>query len=301
MRISSSPCSFGIYYGAADKADADLYLDTSKALGFDGVDLGPAGFLGTPAEVEAKLARLELGLAGAYITLAELGEPGSDNEQARLDLTADIFDRVLKNAGHLPKPVACLAGAADTAFSLPRWQKGVYGRKLDAQATTRLKARLGKIASRLADRGYRSVLHPHLATIFETYEDSRPFLVDGTIGLCLDTGHLWLVGEDPLDVVKDAASVDLVHLKGADRRVWRNVLSAGTDSRFPWRASGFCGLDQGDLETGPIVERIRQRGFSGWIVIEQDRPAGKAVPWQTMADEQAANLERLRSAWNRQK
>lgn len=298
MHVSSSPCSFGIYYGAADPADADPYLDTSKALGFDGVDLGPAGFLGTPAEIEAKLAQRELGLAGAYITLGELGEPGSDQERARLDLTLDIFDRVAKNARDLPKPVVCLAGAADTPFSLPRWQKGVYGKKLDPEMTDQLKTRLTAIAAQFAEHGYRSVLHPHLATIFETYEDAKPFLAEKSLGLCLDTGHLWLVDEDPLDVLCDGPAIDLVHLKGADRTIWRDVLAQGTDSRFPWRASGFSGLDQGDLATGPIVDRIKTQGFSGWIVIEQDRPAGKAVPWQTMADEQAANLRFLRSHWN---
>lgn len=297
MRISSSPCSFGIYYGAADPADADNYLDTSRALGFDGVDLGPAGFLGSPAEIETKLAQRELGLAGAYITLGELGEFGSDQERDRIALTTGIFDLVTKHVGELPKPVVCLAGGADTPFSLPRWQSGVYGKKLDAQASAQIKDRLAIIAQRFADRGYASVIHPHLATIFETYEDSKPFLSEN-IGLCLDTGHLWLAGENSLEVINDGPSIDLVHLKGADRSVWHQVVAAGTDSKFPWRSQGFSGLNQGDLATGPIVRELKKRGFDGWIVIEQDRPAGKLTPWATMTEEQAENLRYLKSLWS---
>ena len=58
--------------------------------------------------------------------------------------------------------------------------------------------KLGKIA---ADRGFRLCYHHHMATVVQTFAETKR-LLDGTdsryVYLCFDTGHFTFAGEDPV-------------------------------------------------------------------------------------------------------
>jgi len=295
MHIASAPCSFGVFYGSKINVNPLQYLDASRVIGYEGVDLGPDGFLGSPDDLAKRLAERELGLSGAYVTLGELGEEGSGQESGRLERVLVSFSRIAHTAQHLPKPVLCVAGGADTAAALPGWRKGGYGGRLPAAQVPALTRRLERIASLFADNGYDVALHPHLGTIFETLEDIEPFMDVSHLSLCVDTGHSWLAGDDPLDLYRSGSPVSLIHMKDADRQTWGAAINAPDPGRFPWRQHGFCALGEGDMNVDEFLAALRADSFEGWLVVEQDRPWAPSTEWPDLVAKQAANLAWLRN------
>lgn len=291
--VASSPCSFGIYYGQTIVVDPDQYVEDSAAAGYDGVDLGPAGFLGTVDEMSERLRRARMGLAGAYISFSELGELGSEQERARIDDTLTRFDAAREASPDHPAPVLTFGGTAATSLHLSGWRQARYGGQLAPAAVGQLRARIDTIAGRVARAGYAACIHPHLSTEIETWADTIPVLGYAT-GVCVDTGHLFLAGDDPIEVIRRAERLELLHIKDASRSRWIAGLAAEDPGTHPWRSAGFTELGHGDLPLSGIVEALNQRAYSGWVVVEQDLPVGGAgQSWSDMLAAQRRNREHL--------
>jgi inosose dehydratase len=118
----------------------------------------------------------------------------------------------------------------------------------------RLGASLDKVIDIGAKAGLRAHYHPHLSTIVEGPEDVREIFRHTAIDFCPDTAHLAAAGGDPAAQIREFKDrISYVHLKG-----WQ---------RDPF---AFTPLDRGDLDMAPIVEALKDIGFSGWITTELD-------------------------------
>jgi inosose dehydratase len=281
-----------VYFGQDEYPDPGLYLAATVDTHFSGVDLGPDGFLGSAPEVAEHLRSAGVGLAGAYLTFGELGERGSHVERDRIERTLETFDAATAAAPELPRPVLTLADGADSAAHYPLWRRGVYGSALAYDEVAALHERVKTISTLFREHGYCTAVHPHLGTILETWAVAAPVVAHTGAGFCLDTGHAWLAGEDPIQLIREARPV-LVHLKDADRLAWQQGIAADPDQTYPWRTAGFCALGEGDLDVAAILRELEKVGYSGWIVVEQDLPVGGAGSWADMVAEQRTNAEYL--------
>ena len=62
-----------------------------------------------------------------------------------------------------------------------------------------------------------------------------------------------------------------------------------------WREGAFCPLGGGDLDVEGILRAVGEAGFSGWLVVEQDRlPRLDESPERAAVDQQR-NREYLRA------
>ena len=127
---------------------------------------------------------------------------------------------------------------------------------------------LGRAVARCRERGLTPVFHHHIGTWVQTPEEIDRLLAMSDVGLCLDSGHLLLAGGDPIEAVKRwGIRIEQVHVKDARLEVLR---SAGSMEEV-WGGGAFCPLGEGNVDVSGFVHAISNGGYSGWVVVEQDR------------------------------
>jgi inosose dehydratase len=119
------------------------------------------------------------------------------------------------------------------------------------------------------------VIHPHAGGCIEFADEIRQVIEDipyETAGLCLDTGHLYYSGMEPVAWLRDQASrLDYIHFKDIDLDVYRQVM--GERIRFfEACAQGvMCPIGRGIIDYPAIRRLLEAIGYQGCITIEQER------------------------------
>jgi inosose dehydratase len=271
IRIANAPVSWGIYEfeGAAQKYNYERVLDEIKATGYDGLELGPWGFLPTDeASLNAELQALNLSLLSAFVPV-KLVDPSTHN--AALEHAIKV-GRLLAACGarHLV--------LADDNGTVPELVKQAGQRTGSALSDSQWKvvcAGVDRIAKTLHDQfGLQTVFHHHCAGYVETPEETRR-LIEGTdpdlVGLCLDTGHYHYAGGDAVQCIKDLGErVRYLHLKDCDPVVREACIRDGADY-FEATARGvFCELGKGEVDFPGVLAAMEALGYDGWAIVEQD-------------------------------
>ncbi len=291
LQIATAPGSWGVET-PADPGNPpwERVLDEVAATGFDGIELGPVGYLPKqPALLRAQLAGRGLALAAGFVM-----EPFHRRSQ-RLDVlgAARRTCRLLAAAG---------AGTVVLIESLEPARSATAGRpaaaeRLDRRAWATLLDTVTEVAHVAADEfGLQAAFHPHAGTFVE-FADEVERLLAGTdpalVGLCVDTGHAFYAGTDPAVLVRAAgARLRHVHLKD----VRPEVLARARLRRLTFEravAGGvFCPLGAGAADLEDVRDAIAEIGFGGWATFEQDRLAGDR---RARADAEAslAHLRRI--------
>lgn len=289
-RVANAPVNFGIYSPDDAPLTATELLTGLAEAGYDGIDSGPIGYLGTGEELAANLAAAGLGLAGGWVDLRYHDEAGWQADLAGLDAALDAFTSVpVPDPAFAPRPtLACPPNPE--RFARPGQ---AFGQQADWAGFA---SRVQRAADRCRERGLEPVFHHHLGTDVESAEEVERLLESTDVSLCLDTGHLWLAGGDPLAGLRDwAPRIKQVHIKDASRSIAARSAAAGGDMMDMVTAGGFTPLGAGDLDLAEIVATLRAIGYTGWIVLEQDAPPTGRDAARLMAA-QRANRARLREA-----
>ena len=187
MKLAAAPISWGICEvpGWGDMLPTSRVLDEMAALGFTATELGAPGFLpGEPGALRAVLEAHGLALAGAFVPLV-LHDPAHDAETIA---TASRAADVLAGAGG---DVFVTAAIVDDAWS-PR-------RPLEDDEWNHLAAMLQRVTDLTSERGLQHVVHPHIGTVVQDADEVERLLELSPVPWCLDTGHLWVGGFDPVD------------------------------------------------------------------------------------------------------
>jgi inosose dehydratase len=152
---------------------------------------------------------------------------------------------------------------------------------LDDDGWRRLLRNLDRVAARVAERGIRAVLHPHVGTMVETGPDVHRVLDGSAISLCLDTGHLLIGGTDPADLAGQVPDrIAHTHFKDVDLTYARKVRAGRLTYTDAVRDGMYRPLGTGDVDVAGIVDHLRGNGYDGWYTLEQDTiltgpPAGE--------------------------
>jgi len=137
--------------------------------------------------------------------------------------------------------------------------------------------RVQRAADRCRERGFEPVFHYHLGTDVETAEEADRLLELTDVSVCLDTGHLWLAGGDPVAAVRRwGTRIGQVHVKDADLAIHRRARATGGGLAEVVAAGGFCRLGAGGVDVAGVLGALGEIGYTGWLVVEQDAPAGRA-------------------------
>jgi inosose dehydratase len=220
-RIGNAPVSFGAWSSDAARhpsvPSAERVLAEVAAAGYDGIELGPLGYL-----PPGRIAERGLALAGAYVGIP-FGEGLGD-----LDATLDVFDAVAPDA----RPILADDGDPDAPLDYDDVARAVEHAR---------------------SRGYEPTFHHHMGTRIETRAQVEALLERVDVPLLLDTGHLATAGVDPVAAYRDWRDrIDYVHVKDADLRVLREA----PDWPTAWRSGVFCELGTGDVDLVAFVAEL---------------------------------------------
>jgi inosose dehydratase len=253
----------------------DRVLAEMKEVGLDATELGPPGYLPEDADARRRLLdRYEMQLVAGFLA-AVLHDPRR-SALAEIEKQANVLEasgaEVLVLAAALP------GENYDRDERLDRTEWSTLAESL---------ASAGEIASA---HGLRLSFHPHAGTAVARKEDVGALLELTSAEICLDTGHLFLGGADPAEVARDAAGrVNHVHLKDIDAKLAGGIRSGDITYAEGVGAGLFRPLGHGDLDIEAVFTRLREAGYRGWFVLEQDT-ALAAEPGPTRGPQEAAAL-----------
>jgi inosose dehydratase len=284
IRVANAPCSWGAmeFDLTGEVAAADRVLDEMSLAGYAGTELGDWGFLPSdPAQLAALLAQRRLQLVGGFVPVS-LADPAEHREgRERAVRTARLMAAV--------EPSAVVVLSDDNGRDPTRTASaGRVGPELGLDdAGWRVMAGSAEEIARAVrgEAGLSLVFHHHCAGFVETagevdrlMELTSPELV----GLCLDTGHWTYAGGDALAAFeRHGERVRHVHFKDCDRAVAEKARREKVGYFEAVRRGVFCELGAGQVAFPAILDHLRARGYSGWIVVEQDVFPGMGHPLES--------------------
>jgi inosose dehydratase len=281
ITITTAPCCWGVDdVNNPNLPDWRRVLDEAAAAGYGGLELGPYGYM--PLDLEAVSEALHT--RGLFIVAGtifdDLVDPG--NREALLRQADEICALVSR----LPQP----ARAAGQWFATPYLTVMDWGHderdyaaghsdrapRLSDSAWAGMVANIRAIAELARDRyGVRAVIHPHAGGYIEFADEIARIAADvpsETAGFCLDTGHAYYAGMDPVAALDEYADrLDYIHFKDIDRGVFERVMGERIRFFAACAQGVMCPIGRGVIDYPAIRRLLARIGYAGFITVEQER------------------------------
>ena len=258
-RVAAAPISWGICEapGWGAQMAPRRVLGEMRDLGITATELGALGWLPTdPTQLRTLLGEYNLSLVGGFVPLL-LHLP---------DARAAMADQARSAA-------ATLAAAGGTHFvsaavsSHAAWERPA----LDAADWATLLKGFDIVEEICTEHGLTQVLHPHVNTLIETAAEVDRFLNNSGVRFCLDTGHLFIGGADPVVVAsKHHDRVGLVHIKDVNGAVAQRLYADELTLVTATAAGLFPSAGSGDVPIAATIAALEESWYDGWYVLEQD-------------------------------
>lgn len=263
----------------ADIPTEQILRQAGREIGFDGIENGHR-WPEDPVQLRQLLASHGLRFISGWYS-SQL-------------LTRSVEDEIAAIQPHLAKlrENGCLVcilcettGAIHGDAGVPLSRKPV----LQPSEMARLGARIEALAEYLAGHGVALAYHHHMGTVVETPGEIDAFMAaTGPVTrLLFDTGHCYLAGGDPADLLaRHIARVAHVHAKN----VRPDIMRALRDEDLSFLEAVLRGVFTvpGDPEGGvnfpACLGLLASAGYDGWLVIEaeQDPAVRDPLTYQRM-------------------
>ncbi|KAB0676321.1 sugar phosphate isomerase/epimerase family protein [Aureimonas leprariae] len=281
ITITTAPCCWGV----DDVRNPNLppwerVFDEAAAAGYGGLELGPYGYVPLDrARVSDALAKRGLFIVAGTI-FDDLVSPA--NRDSLLRQTDEICALVAK----LPQPAQLVGQGYPTPYlTVMDWghderdyAAGHSDRapRLSDAEWSGMVASIRAIADLARERyGVRAVIHPHAGGYIEFADEIERIAADvprEVAGFCLDTGHTFYAGMDPVAALERYADrLDYIHFKDIDRAVFERVMDERV--RF-FEACGqgvMCPIGRGCIDYPAIRSLLDRLGYEGFVTVEQER------------------------------
>lgn len=259
-RVAGAPITWGVdgSPGWGYLMDRDRVLREMVESGLSATELGPDGYLPTdPVELQDYLAPFDLSIVGGFVP-ALLYQPD------RIDAQLEYVTRAAQQLASTGSKVLVLG---------PSSHHSGYDTSVDMNAEQWMTflANLRRLEGIVSDAGLATAVHPHWGMAIESGRHIDRLLESSDVGLCLDTGHVYLAGTDPVDVARAARGRVLhVHLKDVDPAKAALVRSGGVPFREAVIDGLFVPLGTGAVDIAGVIATLEADGYRGWYVLEQD-------------------------------
>ncbi|NWG14747.1 MAG: TIM barrel protein [Acidobacteria bacterium] len=306
IRIANAPCSWGTleFEGMkGERIDFGRMLDELRETGYVGTELGDWGFMPTdPAALTVELTRRGLAMVGAFVPVALKYEEAHEDGKAEALKVARLLAAVAGSGPDASLPFIVLADnngteplrtrnagrvSPDMGLTAAEWKVFARGTESIARAVR-------------SETGLSTVFHHHCAGFIETTEEIAR-LLDMTdpalVSLVFDTGH-YVYGTGTADgrlalegLERFGDRIRHMHFKDCEPGIAGRARAEGWDYFQAVRHGVFCELGLGDVDFAGVTARLRSRGYTGWVVVEQDVLPGTGAPRESAR----RNREFLRS------
>lgn len=282
IKIANAPCSWGALEFDLD-GDSPGYiqvLSEMKETGYTGTELGDWGFMPTrPTNLRSAVQQYGLQLLGAFVPVALSREEAHEEGISLALKTAqlmydtgfeDAFIVLADNNGSVHERTRNAGRILpEMGLSEADWHTFAAGSEKVARSVKK-------------EFGLRTVFHHHCGGYVETPQEVARLmdLTDPSVlGLCLDMGHYAFGGGDPLDALETYYNrIWHVHFKDFDPKIGERASLEIYDYFKAVEEGVFCELGKGNVDFKSIVRVLNERGYDGWIVVEQDVLPGMGSP-----------------------
>jgi len=259
-RVAGAPITWGVdgSPGWGFLMDRDRVLREMVESGLSATELGPDGYLPTdPVELQEFLDRFEMSIVGGFVPALLYREDRVDEQLAYVTRAA----RQLASTGS--KVLVLGPSSANPGYDTPV--------DMSDEEWSIFLANLRRLEAVVGDAGLQTALHPHWGLAIATGPDIDRLLDSSDVGICLDTGHAYLGGADPIDVARAAKGRVLhVHLKDVDAAKGERVRNGEVPFRQAVIDGLFVPLGEGGVDIAGVIATLEEQGFRGWYVLEQD-------------------------------
>lgn len=261
-----------------DSTPYQQILDDTAATGYQGGSTGHNYPSHLPSLL-VELRRRSLGITSTWVgtKFTEEGQYNATLDEIRKQIA------FLKAVGASDIVVAELAGAVNQV----RTKAVLADRPIFNEAQWYLLTRGLNEAGRLAsEAGLRLSFHPHVGTGVMTATEAERLMIETDpqyVWLCVDSGHLYFAGDDPVALTKKFISrVGHVHLKN----VRDDVRKRAVMDKYSFYQAVLEGIftvpgdPDGAVDTTTIVDMLVKEGYTGWLVVEAEQDPAKAPPYE---------------------
>jgi inosose dehydratase len=259
-RVAGAPITWGVdgSPGWGHLMSRDRVMREMVESGLSATELGPDGYLPTdPGELKDYLARFDLSIVGGFV-------PALLYRSDRVDGELEYVGRASRQLAATGSKVLVLGPSSH----YPGYDTSV---DMSDDEWTIFLANLRRLQGVVEDAGLATALHPHWGMAIETGPHIERLLEDSSVGLCLDTGHVYLGGADPVEIARIARDRVLhVHLKDVDAEKGARVRAGDVPFRQAVIDGLFVPLGKGAVDIAGVISALEADGYRGWYVLEQD-------------------------------
>jgi Sugar phosphate isomerases/epimerases len=245
--------------GWGHQLDPERVLSEAAAVGEGAIEAGPPGFLPDRSDqakpvLKRHHVQVVAGPAQAILHHHDIGGAELAHIDGQASWLASLGAETLVLSAMPPRS----AGAA-------------HGIVLSSMGWAHLLHLVGSVQHVCSRHKLRLAVQPRYGSMIQGPGDIERLLVGTEAGLCLDVGHLVLVGADPVEVLELAAGrIQHVHMNDIDARLALQVREYGLDYAEAVSQNLFKTLGTGDASVDRVVEILRQKGYRGWYSLDQD-------------------------------
>ena len=281
IQVTGAPCCWGV----DDPKNPYLppwkqVLSEAAQAGYRGLELGPYGYI--PIDIEQvghELQKNDLSIIAGTIFddlltesyYPELIKQVHDICSLITALPVDMQD----SKQHFPAPYLVLIdwGHDERDYAAGHPDRAPRLSKDDWAQIMRHVRELAKLS--YGEYGVRSVIHPHAGGYIE-FDDEIQMMLDDisyeTVGLCLDTGHLYYSKMDPLKWISDCKDwIDYLHFKDIDPMIYKEVMEEHIRFFEACAKGVMCPIGKGIIDYPAILSLLKRMDYHGYITIEQER------------------------------
>jgi inosose dehydratase len=275
ITVANAPISYGAFELTVgidpNVPDGEQILNEVRAAGYAGIDLGPVGYLGDGPVLAERLASRQLGLAGAYLEFPFTDHDALPALYPELDAMLDTFDAVRSVVpGPVPHPTIADSGS-ERRRNNPGRSHADRSWGLDDDGWERMRVGLASVVERCRARGYEPTFHHETGTNVEAPWEIQRVLDISDVGLCLDTGHFFIGGGDPVVAIHEWADrINHVHVKDALQSVMDGIVADNVPTMNIWSREAFPAFGNGDANVAGVLAALKDIDYEGWLVVEQD-------------------------------
>ena len=270
IKVGNAPVSWGVMEvaGWGQQVPYGQVLDEISEAGYAGSELGPYGYFPTEpnalmSELSARGLQLVAGFVPIPLAHPERHEAGYQEAMKVAQLLARSGAPLIVLADEMSEERIAVSGRVDEE------RDGMNDSQWDG--AMRL---IRRIAEACRELGLSPVFHHHAGTFVETPKEIAR-LCENTdsdlLGLCLDTGHYFFGGGDPVDAVRlYGARIRHLHLKDVQLPVLEAARRNEVGFLEAVRRGVFCELGDGAVDLNKVIQDMIAGGYSGWAIVEQD-------------------------------
>jgi inosose dehydratase len=269
IKIGNAPSSWGVEF-ADDPHNPpwETVLDECKAAGYSGIELGPVGFM--PEDPEMLGPALEsrgLILIGGVIFRAfhdpDAWDDVKDGSARTCQVLAAHGGKYLAIIDSISPRRAPTAGRPDAAEKMEKGEWKAFVQRI---------ATIARMATE--EYGLTACIHAH-AGGFMDFEDELEQLLteidEHLLKICLDTGHCFYAGFDPVDFMRRYMDrITYMHFKDIDPKVKAQVITNQTGFYEACAQGLFCNLGKGEVDFRAVREILLEKEYTGWCTVEQE-------------------------------